>query len=45
MSDDFITKLASGIASGKNRCLPDLVSEGSKALGEYGEANTKLFLT
>lgn len=43
LSDEFITQLATAISNNNNRCLPQLVKEGVKALGKYSEANTKLF--
>lgn len=45
LSDEFIAKLQLAITHGENRCLAELVPEGVKALGEYSEANTKLFTT
>ena len=43
LSDDFVVKLAFAIKENKNRCLPLLVPEGVKALGEYSEAHRTLF--
>lgn len=43
LSDSFVSELESVIEKGNNRCLPQLVPEGMKALGEYSEANLRLF--
>lgn len=44
LSDKFVEAVSSAFINSQNRCLPELVSEGLKALGDYGEEN-KLFTT
>lgn len=42
LSDRFVEALSSAVTNSQNRCLPELIPEGLKALGDYGEGN-KLF--